>query len=422
LKLEVKVMHRAQSHAHHYVPEWYQRRFLPRGVSKYYYLDLQPETIVQNGHSHQRSAVRHLGPNNCFYKDNLYTLNFAGKTTDELEQFFFGSIDNLGAGALAAMANFQGITDQICEAFQPFVQYMGAQRFRTPRGLEEIKRRFSWDQENSTLYVLTSVFQSYATMWSEGVWEIARATQSPTKFLVTDNPVTFYCKVLFKGEWTYPNDPSLKQIGTRTIFPLGLDSCLIVTHLQLVRHLWSTPTEFRVNPRYYDQTMKHLGEIQYGRELDEDEVLRINYILKRRATRYVAAVDREWLYPERRVSTTEWSALDDDWFLLPHLWKVGFTGGIYAGGTNGPTFAADEYGRHPGQRRFQDKKQRDIEWFQHLRSREEWGKKRVGKSRAMTDERIGRHSVSDKMMDDFLREQGLLEPAKVETASEGNAL
>jgi len=96
--------------------------------------------------------------------------------------------------------------------------------------------------------------------------------------------------------------------------------------------------------------MKHLGDIQYGRELEEDEVLRINYILKKRATRYVAAVDREWLYPERHVSTTEWRALDDDWFLLPHLWKVGFTTGIFAGGAKGgATFAADEYGRHPWQ-------------------------------------------------------------------------
>ena len=379
---------------------------MPPGVSRYYYLDLEPEMIVQNGHAHHRKAIRHLGPDSCFYKHDLYALNFAGQTTDELERFFFGTIDNIGPKAVAAIASFQGITDQICEAFQPFVHYMGAQRFRTPRGLEEIKRRFAWDEGNSTLYVLTNVFQSYATMWTEGVWEIVRATQSRTKFLVTDNPVTFYCKVLFRDEWTYPNDPSLKQIGTRTIFPLGLDSCLIITHLQLVRNLWSTPTEFRENPRYYDKTMKHLGTIQYGRELEEDEVLRINHILKQRATRYLAAVDREWLYPERRVSTTEWGALDEDWFLLPHVWKVGFTTGIFAGGAKGAHFAADEYGRHPWQRRFQDKRQHDIEWFQYERSKQEWAKKRVAKSRAMTDERIGRHNVDDKMMDDFLREQG----------------
>lgn len=403
-------MRRVQSHAHHYVPEWYQRRFLPRGVSKYYYLDLQPETIVQKGHAHQRKAIRHLGPDSCFYKDDLYALNFAGQTTDELEHLFFGTIDNVGSSALARFADFGGITDTICESFQPFVRFIGAQRFRTPRGLEEIKQRFAWDDQNSTLVVLTRVFQSNATMWTEGVWEIVGATQSPTKFLVTDNPVTFYCKVMFTSEWTYPDDPNLKQIGTRTIFPLGMDSCLIITHLQLVRNLWSTPTEFRENPRYYDQTMKHLGDIQYGRELEEDEVLRINYILKRRATRYVAAVEREWLYPERRVSTTDWRALDNDWFLLPHLWKVGFTTGIFAGGGKGPTFAADEYGRHPWERRFQDKRQHDIEWFQYERSKQEWAKKRVGKSRAMNDERIGRHSVSDKLMDNFLREQGLLPP------------
>ena len=78
------------------------------------------------------------------------------------------------------------------------------------------------------------------------------------------------------------------------------------------------------------------------------------------------------------------------------------------GGGRGPSFAADEYGRHPWQRRFQDKRQHDLEWFQYIRSKQEWAKKRVGKSRAMTDEQIGRHRVNDKMMDDFLREQQLL--------------
>jgi hypothetical protein len=402
-------MHRTQSHAHHYVPEWYQGRFLLPRMSKYYYLDLLPETIVQDGHAHQRKAIRHLGPDSCFYKNDLYALNFAGHTTDELEQFFFGNIDNFGSDALAQIANFEGISNNVCESFQPFVHYMGAQRFRTPRGLEEIKRQFAWHDQNSTLVTLTSVFQSYSTMWSEGLWEIVRARQSPTKFLVTDNPVTFYCKVMFRDEWTYPNDPSLKQIGTRTIFPLALDSCLIVTHLQLVRNLWSTPTEFRENARYYDQTMKHLGDIQFGRELEEDEVLRINYILKRRATRYVAASEREWLYPERYASTTEWKVLDEDWCLLPHLWKVRFSGGIFAGNDRGPTFAADEYGRHPWQGGFQNKRQHDLESESHERSKQEWAKKRIGKSRARLDERL-RGDIGDEIMDDFLRREGLLPP------------
>jgi hypothetical protein len=398
-------MHRIQSHAHHYVPEWYQRRFLLPRTSKYYYLDLRPETVVQDGHTHQRRAIRHLGPDRCFYKNDIYALDFGGQTTDEMEHFFFGAIDNFGCGAVAELANFEGITDKLVKSFRYFNAYMGAQRFRTPRGLEGVKNEFGWNSRLPTLVVLSSMFEAYATMWSEGVWEIVRARHSPTKFLVTDNPVTFYCKVMFKSEWIHPNDPNLKQIGTRTIFPLGLDSCLIITHLQLVRNLWATPTEFRENARYFDQTMKHLGEIQFGRELAEDEVLRINYILKQRATRYVAASEREWLFPERHASTTDWKALDDDWFLLPHVWKVGFTTGIYAGNDRGSTFAADEHGRHPWQRGYQNKKQRDQEWILHIRSREEWAKKRAGKPRAMVDDRVGRHNFQDKMMDEFLQEQ-----------------
>jgi hypothetical protein len=94
--------------------------------------------------------------------------------------------------------------------------------------------------------------------------------------------------------------------------------------------------------------------------------------------------------------------------LLPHLWKVHFTTGIYAGGDNGPTFAADEYGRHPWERRYDDEKQREREWILHVRSREEWAKRRLGKARAIVDERIRGGNIEDKMMDDFLREQANL--------------
>jgi hypothetical protein len=263
-------------------------------------------------------------------------------------------------------------------------------------------------EQNAVLATLSSVFQAYATMWSEGVWEIVRATKSPTKFIVTDDPVTFYCRVVFPSEWTYPNDVSLRQIGTRTIFPLGLDSCLIITHLQLARNPRVIfPTEHRSNARYFAQTMKHLGDIQFGRELEEDEVLRINYILKRRATRYIAAAKEEWLYPERRASTTDWGKLDDDWFLLPNLWRIGFTTGIYAGGGNAPPFAMDEYGRRPWQRNYENPRQREKEWQTFDAGKREWAKKRIGKSRSRTDDRLGR--ASDGMIDRFLREEGLIE-------------
>jgi hypothetical protein len=356
-------------------------------------------------------------------------------------------VDRLGMNAVTEMAEFSGIgTLSGPDAFKNLPPYMGAQRFRTPRGLDEIRRistredltpfaevyvstqrfklppefyrmrkmqsQLTHDDPNHILSVLTGVFQPYSTMWVECVWEIVHARHSKTKFIVSDNPVTFYCKSMFPNDWTYPNDCNLKQIGTRTLFPLALDSCLVLTHLQLARNPKTTPTGHRENARYYDQTMKHLGEVQFDRELEEDEVVRINYILKKRATRYIAAAEKEWLYPERHVSTTDWRSLDDDWFLLPHLWKVSFTSGILMGG-DGWTWAMDEYGRHPGDPQFKNKKQHEIDWVMHEVSKREWAKKRVGKSAAQVDE--FRHSgVGDALMRKYLQEEGLL-PDSAET-------
>jgi hypothetical protein len=137
-------------------------------------------------------------------------------------------------------------------------------------------------------------------------------------------------------------------------------------------------------------------------------VLRINYIMKKRATRYVAAAEKEWLYPENRVSTIDWPKLDDDWFLLPHLWKVPFTAEIIMGHDDGRVWAADEYGRHPGNPMFKNERQREKEWRIRRLAQREWAKKRMGKSRAQTDERLIGRGVDDKMVDDFLREEGLI--------------
>jgi hypothetical protein len=34
------------SHEHHYVPRWYQKRFLAPGEEKLWYLDLKPEKVT----------------------------------------------------------------------------------------------------------------------------------------------------------------------------------------------------------------------------------------------------------------------------------------------------------------------------------------------------------------------------------------
>lgn len=396
-----------QSHAHHYVPQWYQRRFLQPGRTNFFYLDLHPETITWPGGSHVLKGQRRRGPAVCFYEDDLYTLKLGPQSTDALESLFFGAIDNFGRRAVEHFAKFRGIEDETIPAVRALTPYMGAQRFRTPRALDLIKKRTGSGDHNAALVTLQRMFESHQTMWTEGVWEITRARTSPTKFIVTDDPVTFYCKHAFTSEWKYPNEISLSQLGTRTIYPLSLDSCLIITHLQFVRNPGAIPTMFRDNARSFDTTMKHLGEIQFGRELDEDEVLRINYILKKRAKRYIAASEEGWLYPEGRVSTREWGKLDDDWFLLPNLWRVHFTTGIMAGGGKSRPYAADEYGFKPWDMQYQDGARREQEWEAFEQAKRDWATRRIGKSRAKTDERLGR-DVADKMADNFLRKQGVL--------------
>jgi hypothetical protein len=394
------------SHAHHYVPQWYQKRFLARGQTNFYLMDLRPETVVWSRGSHQRRAVRRRGPGVCFYKEDLYTLRLGSWTTDQIEKQFFGTVDSRGRDAVAHFAEFEKIIKPTWGAGRDLVPYMDAQKFRTPRGLDLIKKRTGTLDRNETLFEMQSKFE-FSTMWMEAIWEIVRARCSPTKFIVTDDPVTFYSKVVFPSEWTYPNDLSLRLTGTRTLFPLGLDSCLILTHVQHARNPWGSPTEPRTNARSFQRAMKHLGDIQFGRELEEDEVLRINYIMKRRAVRYIAAAEEEWLYPEERVSTSDWLKLDDDWFLLPNLWRIGFARGMMVGYGGGGGDAWDEYGRRPWQPGYQDEKQREREWETCQRAKDEWAKKRVGKSRARTDEFRGR-DVADQMMDEYLREEGLL--------------
>lgn len=390
-----------QARVHHYVPQWYQKRFLNAGQFKFHYLDLHPETVLSNGVKYQRREMLRWGPAHCFCRDGLYTLRLGDWTTDDIEKRFFGVIDSLGRHAVEVFSDYQGICEGLHNAFEILPQYMDAQRFRTPRGLDQLKATINVRDHNLMLVAMQRLYRLHTTMWTEGVWEIVRARQSATKFIVTDEPVTFFNRRAFPSELIYPRDVGLDQVGTRTLFPLGVDSCLVITHLQLVRNPWINPATSRINARAYQSTMKSLLDTQFGRELEEDEVLRINFILKRRATRYIAAVEEESLYPERHVSTKEWSKLDDDWFLLPHLYKVPFTSEILVGYNDGTSWAMDEYGRNPGNPKYRDKELHAKDWITHNRAKHEWAKRREGKSVAHID-RHQPDDIYDKMrMDDL---------------------
>ncbi len=395
-----------QSHVHHYVPRWYQKRFLKAGQFQFYYLDLHPETVINEGKKYQRRVLLRWGPDRCFCQNDLYTLKLGNLSRDDVERFFFGMLDNRGRHAVEFFGEFTGLSNctsrgDVPGLFQALPQYMDAQRFRTPKGLDYLRDTIHASDRNVMLVAMQRLYRFHTTMWGEGVWEFVRARQSQTKFIVTDEPVTFFNRRAFPSEFAYPKDVGLDQIGTRTLFPLGLDSCLIITHLQLVRNPRANPTMSRVNARAYQQTMKCLLDTQFGRELEEDEVLRINYILKRRATRYIAAAEEEWLYPEKRVSMAEWAKLEEDWFLLPHLYKVPFTSEIIVGRNDGSAWAMDEYGRHPGNPKYRDAKLHEEEWIRHEQAKREWAKKRAGKSVAHVDE-FRHDEVYDEIMQEHL--------------------
>src|ERR1700722_488825 len=221
-----------QSHVHHYVPQWYQKRFLQVGQTQFHYLDLHPDTLVTGKASYTRRALLRWGPSRCFFKDDLYSLKLGNWTSDQIERTFFGDIDRNGRDAVKVFGDYNGYSDRVYEVFRALPAYMDAQRIRTPKGLDRLRSLTDVRDQNATLLLMQQVFQYHTTMWTEGVWEIVRARQSPTKFLLTDEPVTLFNRRLFPSESVYPGGVELDKVGTRTIFPLGLDSCLIISHTQ----------------------------------------------------------------------------------------------------------------------------------------------------------------------------------------------
>src|SRR5213593_637650 len=115
---------------HHYVPQWYQKRFLKEGQHRYYYLDLRPDIVRNPKATYARQSLLRWGPKRCFYREHLYTVALTGWTTDEIEKRFFGGIDQRGRQAITLMANYLGDVKGMNDAVPDLPQYMDAQRFR----------------------------------------------------------------------------------------------------------------------------------------------------------------------------------------------------------------------------------------------------------------------------------------------------
>jgi hypothetical protein len=73
----------------HYVPEWYQRRFMLPAQGNYWYLDLMPEVIINNGHRYTRRELLPWGPGSCFAEHDLYTTRWGDEENVDIENFFW---------------------------------------------------------------------------------------------------------------------------------------------------------------------------------------------------------------------------------------------------------------------------------------------------------------------------------------------
>jgi Protein of unknown function (DUF4238) len=375
----------------HYVPQWYQRRFIPaeKKEKPLFYLDLQPGSYVgRDGVIRTHRAVQSRSPKKCFFETDLYTTRFGESDSVEIEKFFFGRIDNRSGKAAAYFADFTHPSIDR-DSLRALVRHMSAQKLRTPKGLAWLRSVSQVTSKNQLLRIMRDFVDLFAAIWFESIWQIADASNSGTKFIISDHPVTVYNRnfppeSLTAGE----DDPDIRWHGTHTIFPLSMNKVLIMTNLSWVRNPYQAADAMRPNPRLMRDALFDFQRIQTSRRLSEIEVREINHIIKRRAFRYVAAAEEDWLYPEQQLQTTRWNELGAGLLLMPDPRSTEFTGKIIIGHGNGRRTSLDEYGLQPSQSGFADEERSDEEWKSFHRFRGEFarrfGPERRGRSFRMT--------------------------------------
>jgi len=349
----------------HYVPVWYQERFFKpnEDEKKFYYLDLKPETIISNKRKYKRNEILRWGAKKCFCQIDLYTTKYGEWISTEIEEKFFGPVDSKAREAVEYFIKFTHPSADP-KAFHNMLLYLSIQKLRTPKGLAYLAELTNKLDKNHVLIELQRLQQIYCAIWTECVWSIADASNSATKFLLSDHPVTVYNQACFPAsKWCIDfKEPDTWLTGTHTIFPLSLDRILILTNLSWVRYPYANPVKQRPNANPFRGAMFNFTQIQTGRSLSEQEVIDINYIIKARAYRYIAAADKSWLYPELRRSPKRWDQYGKDYLLMPDPRSVTFSNEIIVGYKNNTSDSFDAYGRKPWHKKYDDKKEQEREW------------------------------------------------------------
>jgi len=140
-------------------------------------------------------------------------------------------------------------------------------------------------------------------------------------------------------------------MATHTLFPLSSERLLILTNRSWACDPHQPPLDLRPNPDYFRGAVFNFMEIQTRRELSEEDVLRLNSIIKRRAYRFVAAGREEWLYPERQVKVP-WRSVGDNHLLMPDPRSLHPGAEIVMAYAGGAMETIDNFGRGPADPRF----------------------------------------------------------------------
>jgi hypothetical protein len=368
---------------------------------------LHPTYLVdRQGVAQPYRQLKRQGPKFCFAEEDLYTMRLGSIESRDVEKVFFGDIDDRGRHAVEYFENFAHPSIN-GDAFEDLLEYLTMQKLRTPKGFRWLLWQSPIHDRNLLLMGLQGLVRLYGAVWTECIWQIADASQSETKFIVSDHPVTVYNRECVPGSAVCPynSDPDIRLHGTHTIFPLSLEKVLILTNLSWVRNPYQSPRATRPNPNLRRPSMFKFTTIQTLRHLNEQEVTEINLIIKRRAYRYIAAAREEWLYPERSLPPQHWRQLGDGYLLMPDPRSVQFSGEIIIGHNDGTSSAIDEYGFLPGQRGFNDRERMDREWetFQLFKGdfAARFGPQRRGRSFEMV--RLDPERDSDDMHQSHLR-------------------
>jgi hypothetical protein len=335
----------AKTRDNHYVPQWYQKGFFADDGNQLRYLCLEPNHYsLPDGRTKVVYPKKWYSPSQCFYQTDLYTIFFGQYINDEIERELFGQIDDTGCQAVRAYID--GDARSMHENFENLFIHLDAQKIRTPKGLDWIHNNYPRLNQLELMTEMQAIRNLHCTLWTEGVREIVTAKESEVKFIVSDHPVTVYnyaCPPTSE-HCVYPNDPDISLKASQTIYPLDKNHILILTNLEYAEDPDGTdPIEKRTHANKMRQSLVRTDAFIRTRNLNADEITKINHIIKSRAKKYIGSGMDEWLYPEDQVQC-DWSELRDT-LLPPTDQMFHFGGEIYVGNKDGTTHYQDAFGR-----------------------------------------------------------------------------